>query len=97
MELEAALYSQFDIGNTVITLGGFESDKLVFVSRISSSLERTDDEYAVSILDAFRLHKVSSSDIAGVIVASVVPPLNSVIEKAIRFVLTKHRSLWDPV
>ncbi|MBE6650051.1 MAG: type III pantothenate kinase [Ruminococcaceae bacterium] len=78
-----------DIGNTVITLGGFESDKLVFVSRISSSLERTDDEYAVSILDAFRLHKVSSSDIAGVIVASVVPPLNSVIEKAIRFVLNE--------
>ena len=76
-----------DIGNTVITLGGFESDSLEFISRISATLEKTEDEYAVSILDAFKLHGVNAPDFTGAIVASVVPPLNSVIEKAITFIL----------
>lgn len=76
-----------DIGNTAITLGGFEGDILEFISRISAVPEKTEDEYAVGILDVLRLHGIDKACFTGAIIASVVPPLNSVIDKAIRTVL----------
>ena len=35
----------FDIGNTNITFGGFEEEKLVFVANISTDIVKTSDEY----------------------------------------------------
>lgn len=77
-----------DIGNTSISIGGFADDRLVFVSRISTDCTGTEDEYALRILDALRLHGVNVSDINGVIAASVVPPINSVIKKAASFLFS---------
>ena len=74
-----------DIGNNNITLGGFISDKLCFVSRISTNQSYTADEIAIRILDSIALHQVDRKDIFGVIVSSVVPPLNIVINKAVNF------------
>ena len=74
-----------DVGNTNITLGGFESDSLVFVSSFSTCPNKTADELAISISDAVRLHGVSKESISGVIVSSVVPPLNTALKRAIQF------------
>jgi len=79
-----------DIGNRVITIGGFDKDTLSFVSRISTSLIKTDDEYAIGILDVLKLYGVDKNQIEGAIVASVVPPLNSVVKKALQLILL-HR------
>jgi len=75
-----------DIGNTNITLGGFVSDEPVFVSRISTSQPRTEDELAIRILGALSLYGINKEDIDGVIVASVVPPLNFAVRKASEFI-----------
>lgn len=85
-----------DIGNTNIALGGFVSDELRFVSRISTDTARTEDEYAVRILQSLALYKIDKEDITGVIVASVVPPLNDAIRKAIRFVFQKEPLFVGP-
>lgn len=75
-----------DIGNTNITLGGFEGEELTFVSRISTNPSYTADEYATKILHTLALHKVERAIVGGAIISSVVPPLNSVLKKAIQFI-----------
>lgn len=75
-----------DIGNTNITLGGFEDDNLAFVARVSTDVSRTEDEYASKILSILAIHGVERDAIRGAIISSVVPPLNSVIKGAVRFV-----------
>lgn len=79
-----------DIGNTSITLGGFHCDRLQFISKISTDKCRTSDEYAVSILEMLNLHDIKRECIQGIIVSSVVPPLNSVIKKAVEFLFGKE-------
>ena len=46
----------FDIGNTNITLCGFVSDKIAFVSRISADTSVTSDEFAFRIINSLSLH-----------------------------------------
>ena len=75
-----------DIGNTNIVLGGFDGDKLKFVARIATNASKTEDEYATKIRSIFALHNVETPSVKGVIISSVVPPLNSVMKRAIRIV-----------
>ncbi len=75
-----------DIGNTNIVLGGFVNDKLNFVARIATNANKTEDEYATKIRSILAIHNVDKSVIEGAIISSVVPPLNSVMKKAIQFV-----------
>ena len=75
-----------DIGNTNITLGGFEEDKLLFVARISTDASKTADEYASKILHTLSLYNTDAGSVTGAIISSVVPPLNSIIKKAVNFI-----------
>lgn len=75
-----------DIGNTNIVLGGFVDDRLTFVARIATIATKTEDEYATKIRSVLSLHNVDKTEIKGAIISSVVPPLNSVMKEAIRFV-----------
>lgn len=45
-----------DIGNTNITFGVFDGDKLSFVSRLATERNRTDDQFAVEFLAVFKMH-----------------------------------------
>lgn len=62
-----------DVGNTNITCGLYEGEKLGTTFRLMSKLERTSDEYGVSICEMLDLNKTKVEDIEGVIIASVVP------------------------
>jgi type III pantothenate kinase len=75
-----------DIGNTNIVLGGFDEDELIFVARMATNTTKTDDEYATKIRSVLTIHNIDKSQITGAIISSVVPPLNSVVTKAIEFV-----------
>ncbi len=81
-----------DIGNTNMTLGVFAEDALRSVCRVSTDLSKTEDEYAVRILEVLRLHGIDKQEISGAIVASVVPPLNAVIRKTVQLIFHK-----DPI
>lgn len=75
-----------DIGNTNITFGGFKDDELVFVARIATNTSKTSDEYASKILSTLAIHNVDKREVKGAIISSVVPPLNTVMKKAVNFV-----------
>ena len=74
-----------DIGNTNIMLGGFIDDTLSFVSRLSTEQRKTEDEFAAQFRESLALYGIDRSTVSGVMIASVVPPLNLAVEKAVRF------------
>ena len=73
-----------DIGNTNITVGGFDGETLGFVARLATVSTKTADEYAVLLLNVLSLHNVEKSQIKGAIISSVVPPLNAAMNKAVK-------------
>lgn len=80
-----------DIGNTNIKVGAWDGDRLVFVSRMHTNILRTTDEYAVQLLDVFRLNECNSTQFDGAILSSVVPPLSSVFQRAVEYVIQSKR------
>ncbi len=85
-----------DLGNTNIDIGGFEENELKFVSKLSTETKKTEDEFAVSVLSCLSLRGIDKCQITGVIVSSVVPPLNSVIKNAIRFLFKTEAIFVGP-
>lgn len=71
-----------DVGNTNIGLGYFLGDELQASWRLATARERTADEYGVIARQL--VLETSSEPFEGAIVASVVPPLDSVIDSMIR-------------
>lgn len=73
-----------DIGNTNIVIGGFQRDEILFVERISTSLNPTDLELAVSIKTILEIHQIPSGETAGCILSSVVPSINRTMCQAVK-------------
>ncbi|MFC1892998.1 type III pantothenate kinase [Chloroflexota bacterium] len=69
-----------DIGNTEINLGVFNDDKLQATWHVSTGIHRTADEYAVLFLNLLQ-RSPTGSDIDGVAMCSVVPPLTAILEE----------------
>lgn len=74
-----------DIGNTNVTIGAYAGETLVFVARLATDLERTQDQYAIELADMLSLYKVDKSGISGAIISSVVPVLTAALTQAVRF------------
>lgn len=72
-----------DIGNTNICLGGYSGDSLKFTARIATDLALEADQYAVEMRGILHLHNVTRSEIQGVMIASVVPPLTKTLLRAL--------------
>ncbi len=85
-----------DIGNTNITLGGFYGDEPSFVARVSTDASKTADEYAGIILNILSLYKVDLASVKGAIISSVVPPLNTIMKDAVRFIYGVDSLLVGP-
>ena len=62
-----------DVGNTNITLGVFEKDKLLGTFRMTTKIDRTSDEYGMTIRKIFDYNGIDSNKIRHTIIASVVP------------------------
>lgn len=72
-----------DIGNTNITLGGYENKTLLFESRMESNRSRLQDQYAIELRDILDLYGYPPQTIEGSIVCSVVPGLTTIFCGAI--------------
>jgi type III pantothenate kinase len=73
-----------DVGNTNTVLGVFQGTTLCAQWRLATSREQTADEYGILIHNLFALSKLPSSAISGIMIASVVPPLNFVLAEMAR-------------
>lgn len=79
-----------DIGNTNITMGIFKRDNLIFTSRLATDRKRTADQYAVELLNVFKLHNAETSEFDGAIISSVVPEVTDAMKDAVITVTAKE-------
>ncbi len=85
-----------DIGNSNITLGVYDADRLSVVARIATDTHKTKDQYAVELLDILRLYHVSPEDLDGCAISSVVPVLGNALKKAITHIIGKPPLVVGP-
>ena len=62
-----------DVGNTNITLGVFKGEELLGTYRMTTKIQRTSDEYGITLRELVEHQGILSTDIDACIVASVVP------------------------
>jgi type III pantothenate kinase len=67
-----------DVGNTNITVGLYRGEELVTHWRVATVHERMPDEYALQLLGLLEHSGYRTEDVAGIAIASVVPPLTGV-------------------
>ncbi|MFF3103511.1 type III pantothenate kinase [Viridibacillus arvi] len=73
-----------DTGNTNISLGIFNDDKLRHHWRMETDPHKTEDEYAMQVKSLFTHVNLSFDDIDGIIISSVVPPIMFSLEAMCR-------------
>jgi len=73
-----------DIGNTQTVLGCFKEGTIRCVGRISTDQRRTTDESHLLIQSILQSHGVELTEIEGVILSSVVPPVTSILSDVAR-------------
>ncbi len=66
-----------DAGNTNVTIGVFDGERLVAHWRLRTVWDQTADEWGVLLRNLFALSLAEKPLVDGVIVASVVPPLDA--------------------
>src|SRR5215475_11140364 len=65
-----------DVGNSNTVLGVFRGEELIANWRLTTAREQTVDEYGVLTRNLFTLAGLDRDAITGVIISSVVPPVN---------------------
>jgi type III pantothenate kinase len=70
-----------DIGNTNVTLGVFDGDKLRVTWRMATDVNQMGDEYAALLLPLLNYQGMKASDIKEAAMCSVVPPLVGTFEE----------------
>jgi len=85
-----------DVGNTNTTLGLHEGADLRALWRLTTRREQTADEYGILVRNLFASSGFAPSDIEGVAVASVVPPLTPVLVELSRTYLKADPLVVEP-
>src|ERR1700694_5794679 len=70
-----------DVGNTNTVLGLFRDAELVAHWRLTTARDQTVDEYGILTRELFTLAEIDPAAVTGVIISSVVPPLNPTLEE----------------
>ena len=78
-----------DIGNTNVKCGVFDGDKLLSILRLSSSVNKTSDEFGMTMMGLLKERNVDRDKIGGVIMSSVNPNMNYTFEHLIRYYFGK--------
>jgi type III pantothenate kinase len=73
-----------DAGNTNTVIGIYRGDELIDSFRLSTSTERTSDEYGALLLPLFARRGLDPAATEAVVIASVVPPLRGTLERLAR-------------
>jgi type III pantothenate kinase len=73
-----------DVGNTNTVLGVFQGSSLRAQWRLTTNKAQTADEYGILIRNLFALEGMVTDPISGMMISSVVPPLNAVLDEMAR-------------
>lgn len=85
-----------NVGNTNITVGCIDRKQTYFIERISTQLNKTELEYAITLKNIMEIHQISPKIIEGGIVSSVVPPLSETIRQSATKIIHKEIHLVGP-
>ena len=85
-----------DVGNTNITFGVFSQDELVSSFRMTTQMPRTSDEFGINLLTLPSSNGVTTEDIEGVMIASVVPKTMHALVNAIEKYIGKKPYIVGP-
>jgi type III pantothenate kinase len=85
-----------DAGNTNITIGVFDGGSLTHRWRLRTVHEQTEDEWGVLFRNLFSFDGLDLKRIDGVIVASVVPPLNPALAGMTRHYFEREAMFVTP-
>src|SRR5258708_16906314 len=78
-----------DVGNSNTVLGVFRGDELIADWRLTTAREQTVDEYGVLTRNLLTLANLDRDAIGGVIISSVVPPVNWTLTEMARIYFGK--------
>src|SRR5699024_1141314 len=70
-----------DVGNTNTVLGIFQENMLIHEWRIRTDRHKTEDEFGMLIRSLLNHKELNFTDINGIIISSVVPPIMFALEK----------------
>ena len=72
-----------DVGNTNITCGVFDGDRIKASFRITTKMPRTSDEYGMLLSNLLERNQVGMDDIHDAIICSVVPNIMHSLQKGL--------------
>lgn len=81
-----------DAGNTNIVVGcmrGVQDSDVLFTARLSTDRSKTEDEYAMMLLNLLAIHQIDRKAVEGGIISSVVPDLKQTLQKAVEMLIGK--------
>ncbi|HBY63578.1 MAG TPA: type III pantothenate kinase [Solibacterales bacterium] len=86
-----------DAGNTNVTIGLFDGKRLLRRWRLRTVHEQTADEWGIKLRNLFALDGVAFDAVRGVMIASVVPPLDTTLgEMSRRYFASEPRFVnWN--
>lgn len=85
-----------DIGNTDIVIGVCEDDRLIHTFRIPSLKNEDQSFFAYQIINELFEANIDSNTIQLIVISSVVPELNTILDKAFQGISNAHRILVRP-
>ena len=85
-----------DIGNTNTVLGVFRGEELVAHWRLTTARMQTVDEYGVLIRNLFTLKQLDPRGVQGIIVSSVVPPMNWTLAETSKLYFEQKAMFVEP-
>src|SRR5579864_6333138 len=85
-----------DVGNTNTVLGVFREKELAAHWRLTTARDQTVDEYGILTRNLLTLAKIEQREIGGVIISSVVPPLNGTLAETSRRYFEREALFIEP-
>ena len=85
-----------DVGNTNTVLGVFRGEELIANWRLTTAQQQTVDEYGVLTRNLFTLAGLDRDSINGVIISSVVPPVNWTLGEMARIYFGQKALFVEP-
>src|SRR6267378_545046 len=85
-----------DVGNTNSVLGVFRGEELIANWRLTTARLQTVDEYGVLIRNLFTLKDLDPKSVTGIIISSVVPPVNSTLGEMARIYFGQKALFVEP-
>ncbi|MCD2491233.1 type III pantothenate kinase [Lacrimispora sp. NSJ-141] len=85
-----------DIGNSNVVVGCIDAKQTYFVERISTNVNLTVLEYAVTIKNILELYHINPKGLEGAIISSVVPPISNTVKLSVEKIIGKPCLLVGP-